>query len=322
MALSRTNRLQQSSSSGHGTGTFTTSSFTPANNSLLLVIAYASGANNDALQGSDITITDSAGLTWTTRETTTTHPNYGYGIRAFTAPVTTGASMTLTLDAGAFDVHMWRVEVYEYTGHNAASPVGATAVGSDADGDDALTITLSASPASSSEVIAAVLVALGGTGVSVTVGTGWTEIFDSAEAGWQNFQSQSRTGSTSTSVTWDDLDTGAPADTLGAAALAVEIKEAVAGPTITDQPDSVTKYAGETATFTVAATGTGTLSYQWKDDGSNVGTNSDTYTTGALTMSDNGAQITCDVTDDNGTTSSNAATLTVLMAARTAWLTA
>jgi hypothetical protein len=94
----------------------------------------------------------------------------------------------------------------------------------------------------------------------------------------------------------------------------------LSGPTITAQPQNATAYEGQTANFTISATGTGTLSYQWKDDGSNVGTDSNSYTTAALTFSDNGAQITCDVTDDVDTTASSAATLTVLIAARSAWL--
>jgi hypothetical protein len=42
-------------------------------------------------------------------------------------------------------------------------------------------------------------------------------------------------------------------------------------PTITTQPQSQTKYVGQTATFTVAATGTGSLSYQWKLGGVSIG---------------------------------------------------
>ena len=93
------------------------------------------------------------------------------------------------------------------------------------------------------------------------------------------------------------------------------------GPTIDTQPTDQTCYVGETATFTIAATTSGgTLSYQWKDDGANVGTNSSSYTTAAAVLGDNGAQITCAVTDDNGTTTSNAATWTVLPSAVLSWI--
>ncbi len=90
-------------------------------------------------------------------------------------------------------------------------------------------------------------------------------------------------------------------------------------PVITVQPADQTVLLGNTATFTVTATGTGTLHYQWKDDGSNVGTDSSSYTTAASTLSDNGAIITVDVTDDNGTTVSSNAHWYVINVATLAW---
>ncbi len=78
-------------------------------------------------------------------------------------------------------------------------------------------------------------------------------------------------------------------------------------PTITDQPDAVTKCAGEAASFTVAATGTGTLSYQWQEDGNNL-SNGGVYSgvnTATLNISDvtglNGKKYKVIVTTDNGT---------------------
>lgn len=84
------------------------------------------------------------------------------------------------------------------------------------------------------------------------------------------------------------------------------------GPTINTQPTAQTGNVGGTATFTIAATTSGgTLHYQWKDDGTNVGTDSNSYTTAALIAGDNGAQITCVVSDDNGNVTSDAASLWV-----------
>ncbi len=228
MALARTTKLQATSGITHGTGAYTTGAFTPDDNSLLLALVYASGENNDALAGSDITFSG-GGLTWTSRAVTTTHPGYGYGVRAFTAPVATGASMTTQADAGTFDVHRWRVEIYGFTGHDTSSPVGATIVGSDADGDLTATMTLSGTPASTSIVIAAALVALNAGVGGITPEATWTEIFEAAEDGWQCFQSQSRTGSTSTTVEWTDLNSSGGGQSAGAAMLAIEIKEAAAG---------------------------------------------------------------------------------------------
>jgi hypothetical protein len=81
--------------------------------------------------------------------------------------------------------------------------------------------------------------------------------------------------------------------------------------TITTQPVNTTVTAGQTATFTVVATGSGTLSYQWTKNGSNVGTSSATYTTAATALADNGAQVQVTVSDSAGSTPSNIVTLTV-----------
>jgi hypothetical protein len=84
---------------------------------------------------------------------------------------------------------------------------------------------------------------------------------------------------------------------------------------ITTQPASQTVTAGQTATFAVTATGTGTVSYQWKKNGGTIGgATSSTYTTPATTNSDNGAQFTVVVSDSSSSVTSNAALLTVTAA--------
>src|ERR1019366_771604 len=86
-------------------------------------------------------------------------------------------------------------------------------------------------------------------------------------------------------------------------------------PAITTQPVSQTATSGQTATFMVAATGTATLTYQWKKNGTAIGgATSSAYTTPATTISDNGAQFTVTVTNSVGNVTSNAATLTVTAA--------
>ena len=83
----------------------------------------------------------------------------------------------------------------------------------------------------------------------------------------------------------------------------------VTGPTITTQPANVTITAGQTATFNVAATGTGTLSYQWQMNGANIqGATSASYSTSTAT---NGSTFDCIVTDSKGSVTSNTVTLTV-----------
>jgi uncharacterized repeat protein (TIGR02543 family) len=61
---------------------------------------------------------------------------------------------------------------------------------------------------------------------------------------------------------------------------------------------------GVTFTATPANTGSGTVAYQWKLNGSNVGTNSNTYTNAALT---NGQIVDCDITITGGCVTSTTA---------------
>jgi hypothetical protein len=87
-------------------------------------------------------------------------------------------------------------------------------------------------------------------------------------------------------------------------------------PSITTQPASRTVTAGQTAAFTVAATGTAPLTYQWKKNGAAIsGATSSSYTTPATTSSDSGAQFTVVVSNSAGSITSNPATLTVSAAA-------
>jgi len=83
-------------------------------------------------------------------------------------------------------------------------------------------------------------------------------------------------------------------------------------PMIATQPANQTVTAGQTATFTVAATGTAPLSFQWQKNGTTItGATSSTYTTPATTSSDNGAKFTVLVSNSVGNVTSSAATLTV-----------
>jgi beta-galactosidase len=83
-------------------------------------------------------------------------------------------------------------------------------------------------------------------------------------------------------------------------------------PTITTQPVSQTVALGQTATFSVVASGSATLGYQWYKNGAVVtGGNAATYTTPATVSTDNGAAFTVAVSNAGETVLSNPATLTV-----------
>ena len=81
------------------------------------------------------------------------------------------------------------------------------------------------------------------------------------------------------------------------------------------QPTDQSIDYGSDVTFTVQADGAGSgpVTYQWYRDGSPVsGEVSDAFTFGPVTHADDGAQIYCVIGDDNGTTQSVAAVLTVV----------
>jgi hypothetical protein len=83
-------------------------------------------------------------------------------------------------------------------------------------------------------------------------------------------------------------------------------------PAITQQPTNATVTAGQSATFTVTATGTAPLTYQWFMNGTAVGTNSHTYTISQTTVGETGAQIHVTVTNTAGNATSQTVTLTVI----------
>jgi glucose/arabinose dehydrogenase len=85
-----------------------------------------------------------------------------------------------------------------------------------------------------------------------------------------------------------------------------------ASPSITSQPPDQTVIQGQPATFSVAATGSTPLSYQWQRNQVNIsGATSSSYTLSSTTLSDNGATFRCVVSNAFGTATSNEAALTV-----------
>ena len=114
----------------------------------------------------------------------------------------------------------------------------------------------------------------------------------------------------------------------GGSGIVILASVATAGnPTISSHPASVTKTAGQTATFSVSATSpdSGTLSYQWEvsaNNGTNwlnvsggTGATTSSYTTPSLVSADLGKQYRVVVTNTlsgaTATTTSSAATLTI-----------
>ncbi len=81
-------------------------------------------------------------------------------------------------------------------------------------------------------------------------------------------------------------------------------------PAITSQPAALTVTEGQAASLTVGATGTAPLAYQWKKGGTNVGSNSATFSLAAAQVADAGSY-TVTVSNAAGSVTSLPAALTV-----------
>ena len=144
-------------------------------------------------------------------------------------------------------------------------------------------------------------------------GSDWTNISENATSSTYTI---SNTTTDMSSYQYRCVVTSASGVSVTSSAATLTVNAAAT--TITTQPGNVTVTEGETATFTVDAMGSGTLTYQWQqstDGGQNwadiSGANSATYTIENTTTAMSGYQYHCVVTGDGGTATSNAATLTV-----------
>ena len=134
---------------------------------------------------------------------------------------------------------------------------------------------------------------------------------------WNNHTTA--TTSATANATWDGMKvycivTDAAGSTAVSNPATITVRMA---PTITRQPQNIAVYAGSTATFTVKATGTGTLQYQWyiRKAGATSWAmwNGHTTASTSATANDtwNNMQVRCRVTDSNGSTYSDACTVTI-----------
>jgi Carboxypeptidase regulatory-like domain/Immunoglobulin I-set domain len=101
-------------------------------------------------------------------------------------------------------------------------------------------------------------------------------------------------------------------DSVTSQAATLTVVSPQSAPVITTQPTSVVANVGGSASFAVAATGSGPIGYQWQRNGSNIPAAIEaSYTIAAVSAADNGAQFRVIVSNGQGEVASNAATLTV-----------
>lgn len=207
-----------------GAASWASAAFTPSNNSLLCVFLFIvdNGGGNIA---ANLTLAG-GGLTYTRRIATGVAGGFKAQGACWTAPVGTGASTTLTFDCGVSSVFSAVWFALDVTAYNISSPLGATVSNAATFPiDGAANLILSAAPASTSVVLAAMGIDGNSTGTTGTSpGAGWTEDNEIGSTASQIMgQVQHRAGSTSTSVDWIDLQTGTMS-TFSSCGMAMEIK--------------------------------------------------------------------------------------------------
>jgi hypothetical protein len=179
-----------------------------------------------------------------------------------------------------------------------------------------LTVNVAATKPSITTQPANVTVAVGQTATFTVVANGTAPLTYQWTKGGMNVGTNSATYTTAATTSADNgaqvqVTVSNSAGSTPSSVATLTVNAAATKPSITTQPANVTVTVGQTATFTVVATGTAPLTYQWTKGGMNVGTNSATYTTAATTSADNGAQIQVTVSNSAGSTPSNMVTLTV-----------
>jgi hypothetical protein len=207
------------------TSAFNSSNLTTVSGEMIVVFIGLNELVGTTDPSADITVTNTGtALTYTQRAVEGTDNSFSRGIGAWTAPVTTGATIQLTIDCAARNVRRCMIHVESYSGHDTGTPIGVTGEDSDVTtGGGAYSFSLSGTSTAGNEVIACVL-ADGWT--DVTPGTGWTELSDVGSSGNLGMQTQINTSAVST-ASWVDVNGSATPLT----GVALEIKAAAGAAT-------------------------------------------------------------------------------------------
>jgi len=169
--------LEGKSGDGHGTGSFTTGSFTPTAGRRIVALVAAhdrSGSSQDV--GAEFTITDSQGRTWAKRaEVGQTSGFWRNGIAAWISDEAAATSMTVTFDCGGVDLGQYYFGIFEITDSD-----GTVAGYVEADGvpdDGAHSVVLGATPDADDLVVYARYME-GRDITGPTMPAGWTSVCD------------------------------------------------------------------------------------------------------------------------------------------------
>lgn len=212
MAISAT--LKQHKLDGNwapGLSSFAMTAFTPAANSLLLFLMGGVDVNSGTPMQSGTVAGGS--LSWSRITYANTTGWKGCATAWYALVGGSPASTTVTWTAaGSAYLGSASAGLWEITGHDTGTPIGGSASAANQAGDGAVSLTLSAAPASGDYTFALVHVDAATSGTyAVTPGSTFTEAGDTystATAIAAETQIQTRTGSTSTTCDWVDVQTG------------------------------------------------------------------------------------------------------------------
>jgi hypothetical protein len=297
--------------------------------------SYTTPATTAADNGSlfSVVVTDSNGnVTSNSATLTVTSASVAPSITAQPASKTVTAGQTatfsVTVSGTAPLTYQWKKNGGDVSGATSSSYTSPATVAADNNSQFTVTVTNSAGTATSNAATLTVNLPVSITTqpASQAVAVGKTATFNVAAAGSGTLTYQwNKNGAAIGGATSASYTTPAAAASDNGASFTVKVTDATGSvtsnaatltvdvpPSITGQPANQTVSAGQAASFSVAATGTATLTYQWKKNGAAIGgATSASYSTPATTSSDSGAQFTVTVTNSFGNATSNAATLTV-----------
>ncbi|MFN7916539.1 MAG: G8 domain-containing protein [Vicinamibacterales bacterium] len=298
--------------------------------------SYTTPATVAADNGSTyrVTVTNAAGsatsatatLTVTTPPSITTQPA--------SATVKTGATATFSVVAAGTGplTYQWQKNAVNIAGATGTSYSTPATVAGDSGSTYRVVVTNAAGQVTSAAATLTVATPPTFTAqpASVSVKAGTTATFSATVSGTGPFTYQwqknlvniaGATGATYTTPAAVAGDNGSTyrvtvTNAVASATSATATLTVTVPPTITTQPASATVTLGAKATFSVVASGTGTLTYQWQKNGVNItGATTASYTTPVTVSADSGSTYRVVVTNASGSVTSASATLTIGAAA-------
>lgn len=305
-------------------------------NGTIISGATSSSYTTPATQSSDsgssfaVTVTNSLGNITSNAATLTVNVPPSITTQPISRTVTVGQTATFSVTAAGTGTltYQWAKNGTVINGATSASYTTPAAVASDNGASFTVTVTGNAGTVTSNAALLAVNAppSITTQPASQTVTAGQTATFSVTATGTATLTYQwAKNGTAIGGATAASYTTPATLAGDNGSSFTVTITNSVSSvtskaasltvnvpPAITSQPANQSVTAGQTATFTVAATGSGTLSYQWKKNGTVIsGATAASYTTPATVTGDSGSTFTVTVTSSVGSMTSNAATLTV-----------